>query len=837
MDILLLPKDIIINKEELLEDVKSETINKSYDPAQYSLNTEELLRTEFSLTNDEKFWFNRYLKDACYNVSVKISVLNKSNYPTYEIDSEKALFLVTVVDGYDVLPLKDLIQSYITYYIVYKWYVMKNLMQVAKVYEGMYQDPINSIRSISIRGVEGKYTSVVGGGAIQYRVYDIGFRGLSQRSVTVAGQTSESENETPNYITPDNLQQGENIILKKSGKNITISAKAGHTHSNLTILEQITQKLVDKLKSMVPFPGFGKTYATAARGNHNHDTKYSDINHDHEGVYAQVEHEHNQYLEPDNIIPGTGIVITRYEESKNVKIESLPGIALDEETVARETADNTLQSNIDYLEQNVSETRVAKAGDVMSGPLELSGDPTTEKMASTKKYVDDKIAELYKQSLTYKGYISSAQPTADLREGNYWSNQALEPNVPPSIVFPWPVDTFTSGAWAGTSTDYTPIAMDLWYDVDNAEAWYYIGDQWERIDFSGSTFDPDMFTVINGVVTIKDASISNSKIAANADIDQSKIKGLATTLSQKAEKTELHTHSNKSVLDKLTDTLINTWNALVSFPGFAANGQSAAGKAVGATDSRLSNARPASDVSAWAKAASKPTYTAAEVGAAAANHNHSDLQTAILTEFNDRRAADSTLQNQINVLQDVANTVPTPEVPHGTFDANFEYSTFYTPIGQGKWYKIGNRVYCSILFGIKSSFDNGSVVRVCDWPEFVINLPFVPASDQEIAPFPNAFPLFHYDNTFIDVNVQLIQGVRNLVNLKFYAYTTGKTGLQNKEDIHARIKAIYGDAFYNQVSIMGNPVLNLCPEFTIFVSYDGPFEWNFNYIAADQAAT
>ena len=35
-------------------------------------------------------------------------------------------------------------------------------------------------------------------------------------------------------------------------------------------------------------------------------------------------------------------------------------------------------------------------------------------------------------------------------------------------------------------------------------------------------------------------------------------------------------------------------------------------------DSRLSNARPASDVYAWAKASSKPSYTASEVGAAAA---------------------------------------------------------------------------------------------------------------------------------------------------------------------------------------------------------------------------
>lgn len=43
----------------------------------------------------------------------------------------------------------------------------------------------------------------------------------------------------------------------------------------------------------------------------------------------------------------------------------------------------------------------------------------------------------------------------------------------------------------------------------------------------------------------------------------------------------------------------------------------AAGTACQGNDSRLSNSRPASDVSAWAKAAAKPTYTASEVGALA----------------------------------------------------------------------------------------------------------------------------------------------------------------------------------------------------------------------------
>ena len=53
-------------------------------------------------------------------------------------------------------------------------------------------------------------------------------------------------------------------------------------------------------------------------------------------------------------------------------------------------------------------------------------------------------------------------------------------------------------------------------------------------------------------------------------------------------------------------------SSTVSFPGFGTSGAMAC---VG-NDSRLSNARPASDVYSWAKAASKPSYTYSEVGAA-----------------------------------------------------------------------------------------------------------------------------------------------------------------------------------------------------------------------------
>lgn len=45
-------------------------------------------------------------------------------------------------------------------------------------------------------------------------------------------------------------------------------------------------------------------------------------------------------------------------------------------------------------------------------------------------------------------------------------------------------------------------------------------------------------------------------------------------------------------------------------------------------DSRLSDARPASDVSQWAKESTKPSYSASEVGAASTYHSHSDYESA-----------------------------------------------------------------------------------------------------------------------------------------------------------------------------------------------------------------
>ena len=114
----------------------------------------------------------------------------------------------------------------------------------------------------------------------------------------------------------------------------------------------------------------------------------------------------------------------------------------------------------------------------------------------------------------------------------------------------------------------------------------------KTVAFSGSYNDlsdkPTIPTVGNGTVTIKQAGTNKGTFTMN--------------------------QSGNTTIE-LTDTDTNTWRPLGTTADTACAGN----------DSRLSNSRPASDVYAWAKASSKPSYTYSEVGAAAASHTHSYL--------------------------------------------------------------------------------------------------------------------------------------------------------------------------------------------------------------------
>lgn len=84
--------------------------------------------------------------------------------------------------------------------------------------------------------------------------------------------------------------------------------------------------------------------------------------------------------------------------------------------------------------------------------------------------------------------------------------------------------------------------------------------------------------------------------------------GEITIPSSQADWTETDTTSNAYILHKPT---LGT----AAGKDVAATGDAGATEVVMGNDSRLTDARNAADVSAWAKAATKPTYTASEVGA------------------------------------------------------------------------------------------------------------------------------------------------------------------------------------------------------------------------------
>lgn len=65
----------------------------------------------------------------------------------------------------------------------------------------------------------------------------------------------------------------------------------------------------------------------------------------------------------------------------------------------------------------------------------------------------------------------------------------------------------------------------------------------------------------------------------------------------------------------------------------ASSGNASTTQVVMGNDSRLSDSRPASDVYSWAKASTKPTYTASEVGAAPANHTQASSTINAMTGY------------------------------------------------------------------------------------------------------------------------------------------------------------------------------------------------------------
>lgn len=100
---------------------------------------------------------------------------------------------------------------------------------------------------------------------------------------------------------------------------------------------------------------------------------------------------------------------------------------------------------------------------------------------------------------------------------------------------------------------------------------------------------------------------------------------------------------------------------------------------------------PASDVYAWAKAASKPTYTYSEVGAAATTHTHGNADlTGILS------------------AQKVAATAVSVTTPASIVGINLEANAYYRIDIYGTWSKVANGTANAPVFTIAVNNTTGT---------------------------------------------------------------------------------------------------------------------------------
>lgn len=157
---------------------------------------------------------------------------------------------------------------------------------------------------------------------------------------------------------------------------------------------------------------------------------------------------------------------------------------------------------------------------------------------------------------------------------------------------------------------------------------------WSEITGKPGSYPPSSHTHTKSQVQDMPTKLSqfsnDSGFLTSADIDTSKN----------------HTHANKTVLDKITQTLFENWNTAFTHTGNKNNPHSVTASQVGAaaashihTKSQITDfpsSMPASDVSAWAKAAAKPSYGWTEITGkptvfSPAAHSHTNLSAINIT--------------------------------------------------------------------------------------------------------------------------------------------------------------------------------------------------------------
>ncbi len=188
------------------------------------------------------------------------------------------------------------------------------------------------------------------------------------------------------------------------------------------------------------------------------------------------------------------------------------------------------------------------------------------------------------------------------------------------------------------------------------------------------------------------------------------------------------------------------------------------------------------------------------------NHTHSNFTPEQFAELRNELSKDSEL------------------VQYGTwlplFYSIIDFPALFKAVpNSGKWYRIGNRVYCSVIL----TNDNPSNTM---FPNLITGgLPFEPVSRQRISPFPLMSKLFICDPDRRSTTVQMFGEEYN----EFYVEIDG-TISSNCADNSIVEKVIfdYGNVIENiPAGSQGTGIIALPDE--LCMGKSGTVEWSFNY--------
>ena len=139
-------------------------------------------------------------------------------------------------------------------------------------------------------------------------------------------------------------------------------------------------------------------------------------------------------------------------------------------------------------------------------------DPMNNNDATNKQYVDKEIKKVIDSTFTFQGFITTTEPTTNLKTGMLWFNADTLPTT-----FPISVKVYDGTNWSTNTQEYTPAQFDTWSLVSNNHGYYWFGNNWNILDTSTSTTDNISIDRNNqNELEVKNGGITKDKL--NADV-------------------------------------------------------------------------------------------------------------------------------------------------------------------------------------------------------------------------------------------------------------------------------------------------------------------------------